>query len=91
VRFNAFRRFREGVLLSSDARQILIDYWIGHENDEMSTRYGEQLLKIVAYRKEWAEKIGVGFELPELSKSLSGVNCATCATNVVEQACAANV
>jgi integrase len=90
VRFHAFRRFREAVLLASEARQILIDYWMGHENDEMSTRYGEQLLKNVAFRKQWAEKIGLGFELPQLSKSELGVNCATCATNSVEEVCSAN-
>jgi integrase len=73
VRFHAFRRFREAVLLASDARQILIDYWMGHENDEMSTRYGEQLLKDVAFRKHWAEKIGLGFKLPGLSDSEPGL------------------
>ena len=40
VRFNAFRRFRESVLLRSECRQILIDYWMGHENPGMSARYG---------------------------------------------------
>ena len=45
VRFHAFRRFRESVLLASDARQILIDYWMGHENPDMSTRYGKQLVE----------------------------------------------
>jgi integrase len=90
VRFNAFRRFREALLLASDARQILIDYWMGHENDEMSMRYGEQLLKNVAYRKEWAEKIGLGFELRKLSKWESSVNCATCATNSTGHGCVAS-
>ena len=64
VRFHAFRRFREAVLQKSEARQLLIDYWMGHENDDMSTRYGKQLLEDVNYRKEWAEKIGLGFDLP---------------------------
>ena len=41
VRFHAFRRFREAVLQKSEARQLLIDYWMGHENDDMSTRYDE--------------------------------------------------
>jgi integrase len=90
VRFNAFRRFREALLLASDARQILIDYWMGHENDEMSMRYGEQLLKNVAYRKEWAEKIRLGFELRKLSKWESSVNCATCATNSTGHGCVAS-
>jgi integrase len=87
VRFHAFRRFRESVLLTSDARQILIDYWMGHENPDMSTRYGKQLAEDVKYRKKWAETIGLGFELPQLTESDSGVNCATCATNSAEQVC----
>ena len=63
VRFNAFRRFRESVLLRSDCRQILIDYWMGHENPDMSTRYGKQLVEDVKYRKQWAEKVGLGFNV----------------------------
>jgi hypothetical protein len=97
VRFNAFRRFRESVLLASDARQLLIDYWMGHENPDMSTRYGKQLLENVKYRKEWAEKVGLGFELPQATKPEShasqpqtDANCATCATNSADEVCAAN-
>jgi hypothetical protein len=30
---------------SEQRSKILIDYWMGHENDEMGTRYREQLLK----------------------------------------------
>jgi integrase len=90
VRFHAFRRFRESVLLASDARQILIDYWMGHENPDMSTRYGKQLVEDVKYRKQWAEKVRLGFELPQVSKPEPGVNCATCATDFVEHVCVAN-
>ena len=73
VRFHAFRRFREATLQKSDARQLLIDYWMGHENDEMSTRYGKQLLEDVKYRKEWAEKVGLGFDLPTSNPGLFGL------------------
>jgi integrase len=90
VRFHAFRRFRESVLLASDARQILIDYWMGHENPDMSTRYGKQLVEDVKYRKQWAEKVGLGFELPQVSEPQLNVSCATCATNSAEQTCGAN-
>ncbi|HYA42388.1 MAG TPA: hypothetical protein VEF34_13865 [Syntrophobacteraceae bacterium] len=97
VRFNAFRRFRESVLLRSECRQVLIDYWMGHENPDMSARYGRQLLEDVQYRKEWAEKVGLGFELPQGSKPESkeseppvDLSCATCATNPAEQAYSAN-
>jgi hypothetical protein len=56
------------VLLKSECRQILIDYWMGHENPDMSTRYGKQLVEDVKYRKLWAEKVGLGFELPQVSE-----------------------
>ena len=84
IRFNAFRRFT-GV--GTTCVRLLIDYWMGHENPDMSTRYGKQLL-----RKESAEKekVGLGFELPQVLGPQSNVNCATCATNSAEQACTAN-
>jgi hypothetical protein len=46
---------------------------MGHENDDMSTRYGKQLLEDVRYRKEWAEKIGLGFDLPAPRPVLIGL------------------
>lgn len=84
VRFHAFRRFRESTLQRSEVRQILIDFWMGHENSDMSSRYGKQLTEDVEFRRQWAAKVGLGFELPEPSETESGVNCATCATNSVE-------
>ena len=38
----------------------------------------------------YAEKVGLGFELPQVLGPQSNVNCATCATNSAEQACTAN-
>jgi integrase len=43
TRFNVFRPFREAVLQRSEARQILIDFWMGHSNPSMGDRYGRQL------------------------------------------------
>lgn len=50
-----------------------------------------------AYRKEWAEKVGLGFELPQASKpksqaseSPADVNCTTCATDFGEHVSVAN-
>ncbi len=90
VRFHAFRRFRQAVLEKSEVRQLLIDYWMAHDNSDMSSRYAKQLTEDVEFREEWAEKVGLGFELPELLESESGVNCATCATDSVEHVCVAN-
>ena len=33
--FHAFRRFRESILQMSEARTLVIDYWMGHANGEM--------------------------------------------------------
>jgi integrase len=48
--FHTFRRFRESILQMSEARTLLIDYWMGHSNGEMSGRYGKQLLDNVSWR-----------------------------------------
>lgn len=61
--FHCFRRFRESVLQKSEARALLVDYWMGHENREMGTRYAKQLVEDVAWRKQWAKKVGLGFRL----------------------------
>ena len=62
--FHIFRRFRESTLQMSEARALLIDFWMGHANREMSGRYGKQLLKNVQWRQECAAKVGLGFALP---------------------------
>ena len=71
-------------------RQLLIDYWMAHDNSDMSARYAKQLTENVEFRREWTKRVGLGFELAELSESEPGANCATCATDFVEHACIAN-
>jgi integrase len=90
VRFHAFRRFRQAVLEKSEVRQLLIDFWLGHDNPDLSARYAKQLTEDMEFRQEWAEKVGLGFDLTELLESELGVSCATCATNSVEQVCSAS-
>jgi hypothetical protein len=43
----------------------LIKLWLGHSQNLMD-RYAPQLRYDVAYRREWSEKVGLGFELGEL-------------------------
>lgn len=62
--FNSFRRFRESVLQASECRDLLIDYWMGHTNSDMASRYGKQLVENRKFRAEWSAKVGLGFELP---------------------------
>jgi integrase len=65
VRFHAFRRFREAVLQASECRELLIDYWMGHSSTGMGSRYAKQLVENRKFRAEWAEKVGLGFEIPK--------------------------
>jgi integrase len=73
ILFNIFRRFREVVLQRSDARQILIDYWMGHSNASMGDRYGMQLVEDIEYRQAQVKKVGLGFELPPCLFGLRGL------------------
>jgi integrase len=71
--FHPFRRFRESILQRSEARTLLIDYWMGHANGEMSGRYGKQLLENVQWRQECAAKVGLGFTLSARSEQAFSV------------------
>jgi hypothetical protein len=68
----------------------LIDDCMAHDNSDMSLRYAKQLTEDVEFRQGWTKKVGLGFELTELSESEPGVNCATCDTDSVEHACVVN-
>jgi integrase len=62
--FHAFRRFRNTYLRSfTDCKDGLINYWMGHSDDSMGDRYNK-IKENDAYRKEWAERCGMGFDLP---------------------------
>ena len=62
--FHSFRPFREATLLGSDCRDLLIDYCMRHENGDMASRYGQQLVRNRKYRAEQAAKAGLGFDIP---------------------------
>jgi integrase len=66
IGFNAFRRFRESVLQASECRDLLINFWMGHADKEMSSRYAKQLVQNRKFRQEWSAKVGLGFEVPKL-------------------------
>ena len=61
------------MLQRSEARQILVDYWMGHSNPSMGDRYGKQLVEDVEYRQEQAKKVGLGFDLPPSLLGLRGL------------------
>ena len=67
--FHAFRRFRFAVLRKAGVPDNLIKLWLGHSQNLMDL-YAAQLRLDVAYRREWCESAGLGFELGELGYKL---------------------
>jgi integrase len=62
VGFHAFRRFRLTWLRKNTAPKDLERFWMGHAAEEVGDLYSK-LKDDVAFRQEWAERIGLGFEL----------------------------
>ena len=60
--FNIFRRFRITQFETAECPKALQHFWSGHAPTHVSERY-KKLLKQRNWRLEWAEKIGMGFEL----------------------------
>ena len=44
--------------------------WLGHANKDVTDRYAEQLKEDVEWRKQEAERAGLGFNLPALESSI---------------------
>jgi hypothetical protein len=62
VGFHAFRRFRLTWLRKNSVPKDLERYWMGHAPEEVGDLYSK-LKDDVAFRQEWAERAGLGFEL----------------------------
>jgi hypothetical protein len=56
----------------ADAHELPIDFWLGHDNPDTSSRYAKQLTEDIEFGQEWTRKVGLGFELPELSEIRAG-------------------
>jgi integrase len=61
--FHTFRRFRTSQLRKSRVPWDLEKFWIGHANKDVTDKCLERLKDDVEYRREWAEKVGLGFEV----------------------------
>jgi hypothetical protein len=62
VGFYAFRRFRLTWLRKKAVPKDLERFWMGHAKEEVGDLYSK-LKDDVAFQREWAERIGLGFEL----------------------------
>jgi integrase len=60
--FHSFRRYRAAVLRKAQVPEDLIGLWLGHSRS-LTDRYATQLREDVAYRSEWCERAGLGFQL----------------------------
>lgn len=61
---HAFRRFRNTYLRNyTSTPPGVLQFWMGHAGEDMSDLY-DKIKEDVAFRKEVAEKAGLGFELP---------------------------
>jgi integrase len=67
--FHCFRRFRASQLRKNLVPWDLEKFWMGHANKDVTDKYSEQLKEDVEYRREWAEKVGLGFVVPRVPRS----------------------
>jgi integrase len=79
VGFHAFRRFRLTWLRKSSVPKDLERFWMGHAPEEIGDLYSK-LKEDVAFRQEWAEGIGLGFELVHIgTQNVAAVEAANAA------------
>ena len=64
--FHSFRRFRITRLRELGVPEDILRYWVGHEGKGITDRYS-QLAHNVELRRDWAQRAGLGFELPNLT------------------------
>jgi len=62
--FHSFRRFRVMHLRKSRVPWDLEKFWIGHADKDVTDKYAVQLKEDLDWRKDVAEKTGLGFVLP---------------------------
>jgi integrase len=63
--FHAFRRARVTQLRRMNVPEDLLRLWIGHSDRSLTDGYSK-LKEDLMFRKEWAVKAGLGFEMPPL-------------------------
>jgi integrase len=60
--FHGFRRYRTTILRAARCPEDLVRAWIGHSAGSVTDRYSKLGLDLQV-RKEWIERVGLGFEL----------------------------
>jgi integrase len=62
--FHSFRRFRATTLRAARCPEELIRYFLGHADQSITDRYSS-LASDAKVRREWADRVGTGFEVPK--------------------------
>jgi hypothetical protein len=70
---HAFRRFRITHLRKNYVPKDLEHFWMGHKDEEIGDLYSK-LMHDLSYRKDVAERIGTGFNVPEILNSKAELN-----------------
>jgi integrase len=61
---HAFRRFRSSILAKSGIEEDIRKFWLGHENNDITAQYAEQIREDNTWRQALAGKVGLGFQIP---------------------------
>jgi len=62
---HAFRRFRAVRLAEFPECPVgLVKFWLGHATHDLTQHYARGIAKNLALRREWTERIGLGFDMP---------------------------
>lgn len=63
VGLHAVRRFRTETVRRAGVPEDLIDLWIGHAPRSVTDLYANGLKNDHAWRREWSDKVGLGFSV----------------------------
>ena len=63
VGLHAFRRFRTETLRRARVPEDLTTLWLGHSKKTVTDLYASGLQKDEAWRREWCDRVGLGFSL----------------------------
>jgi integrase len=63
IGLHAFRRFRTETLRRARVPEDLTTLWLGHSKKTVTDLYASGLQKDEAWRREWCERVGLGFSL----------------------------
>jgi len=61
---HSFRRFRASVLGMKFVADDLKKFWLGHENNDITAQYAEQMFEMNEWRRTEVAKVGLGFNVP---------------------------